>query len=115
MFWGRKCGMELIERDPLPAVCRDCQEPDCWECDYAGKRWIFSEEDQRTISRKMKERAIARCQRLLMERREKYNDAKRRLKGGKLLHSAADFYCVDDRAGTSPSDPQRRNNYLQSP
>lgn len=57
--------MEIIEKTPLPAVCAACQEPDCWECDHAGERWILPEEYARAISQKMKERAIDRYQRLL--------------------------------------------------
>lgn len=55
--------MEYTERSPLPAVCLACQEPDCWECDHAGERWILPEQDRRMLSRKLKEQAIARYQR----------------------------------------------------
>ncbi|MGM9641235.1 MAG: hypothetical protein ACI3V3_07695 [Faecousia sp.] len=58
--------MELMERNPLPAVCLACQEPDCWECDHAGERWIISEQDRLLLDRKLKEQAIARYQRKLM-------------------------------------------------
>lgn len=33
-----KSKMDYIEADPLPAVCRTCGEPDCWECSHAGER-----------------------------------------------------------------------------
>lgn len=30
--------MEWIEVSPLPLVCQECEELDCWECDNAGER-----------------------------------------------------------------------------
>lgn len=52
--------MEYAERSPLPEVCQACREPDCWECDHAGERWILGERDRQRLSRKLAEQAITR-------------------------------------------------------
>lgn len=44
--------MEWIEANPLPSECQKCQEEDCWECDYAGKRWYLSQADELRVKRK---------------------------------------------------------------
>lgn len=59
--------MEYAERDPVPAVCLGCGEPDCGECDHAGLRWELPERDRLELSRRLKEKAIARYQREIME------------------------------------------------
>ena len=51
--------MEWIEADPLPVECEICQEVECYNCDYAMKRWYLSEEDEqrmRLIASKLKTR-----------------------------------------------------------
>ena len=58
--------LELIEADPLPAVCQKCVDEgheDCGECDHMGERWPLSPEDERRLKRIAKERAIARLRR----------------------------------------------------
>ena len=55
--------MILLQKNPLPPECQSCLEPDCWECDYAGTRWVLSERDRLVYARKLKEQAIARFQR----------------------------------------------------
>lgn len=45
--------LEWIEADPLPEECRNCQEEDCYNCDYAGKRWYLSEEDILRLKKKV--------------------------------------------------------------
>ena len=59
--------MEYIEVSPLPTVCADCQEPDCYECDFAGERWILPKKQELQLQRKMKEQAIRRLQRQIRE------------------------------------------------
>ena len=50
--------MEWIEANPLPAVCQNCQEDDCYNCDYAGERWTLSKADELRVKRKMLVKAI---------------------------------------------------------
>ena len=59
--------MEYNEVLPLPDPCRDCREDDCYNCDYAGERWVLSEKQQLLLRRKMVEKAIARYRRLIAE------------------------------------------------
>lgn len=56
--------MEWIEANPLPPECVGCQE-DCYNCDYAGKRWTLSQADELRIRRKGIVKAIERLQRQL--------------------------------------------------
>lgn len=55
--------MEWIEADPLPAVCQNCQEEECYNCDYAGERWTLSKADELRVRRKGLLKAIERLQR----------------------------------------------------
>lgn len=57
--------MEWIEANLLPPECVECQEEDCYNCDYAGKRWTLSRADELRIKRKMAVKAIERFQRQL--------------------------------------------------
>lgn len=59
--------MEYTQNNPLPPVCQSCQEPDCWECDWAETRWKLSERDGLLYARKLKEMAIARFRRQIAE------------------------------------------------
>lgn len=54
--------MEWIEIDSIPAVCRNCQEEDCYNCDTAGERWQLSREDELRGRRKQLVKAIERLQ-----------------------------------------------------
>ena len=45
--------MEWLEANPLPDVCVDCTEEDCYNCDYAGERWYLSQADELKMRRKM--------------------------------------------------------------
>ena len=54
--------MEYTEVTPLPPVCQNCQEGDCYNCDYAGQRWQLSQEDELRIRKKGLLRAIERMQ-----------------------------------------------------
>lgn len=74
--------MEYIEVTPLPPVCQSCKEEDCYNCDYAGRRWQQSQEDELRIRKKGLLRAIERMQRqvegidkklLLLNGQEKQN------------------------------------------
>ena len=55
--------MEWIEADPLPAVCQNCQEEECYNCDYAGERWTLSQADELRVRRKGLLKAIEQLQR----------------------------------------------------
>jgi hypothetical protein len=55
--------VEWLEANPLPDVCVDCTEEDCYNCDYAGERWCLSQVDELRLRRKMLVRAIERLQR----------------------------------------------------
>lgn len=55
--------MEWIEANPLPAVCVNCQEEECYNCDYAGERWTLSQADELRVRRKGLLKAIDRLQR----------------------------------------------------
>lgn len=55
--------LEYIEANPLPAVCLNCQEEECYNCDYAGERWTLSKADELRVRRKGLLKAIDRLQR----------------------------------------------------
>ena len=55
--------MEWIEVGPMPTVCQDCQEEDCYNCDTAGERWQLSRNDELKLRRKQLVNAINRLQR----------------------------------------------------
>lgn len=59
--------MEYIEVSPLPKACQDCHEPDCYECDYAGERWVLPKKQELLLQKKTKEQAIRRFQRQIEE------------------------------------------------
>lgn len=54
--------MEWLEANPLPVECEGCEEDDCYNCDYAGKRWYLPKEEELRIRRKGMIRAIERLQ-----------------------------------------------------
>ena len=56
--------MEWIEANPLPQVCLNCQEEECYNCDFALLRWHLLEEDEAACLQKMEERARQRLERL---------------------------------------------------
>lgn len=55
--------MEWIEANPLPPACQNCQEEECYNCDYAGERWTLSKADELRVRRKGLLKAIERLQR----------------------------------------------------
>lgn len=55
--------MEWIEANPLPPECVECQEEECYNCDYAGNRWTLSQADELRVRRKGLLKAIDRLQR----------------------------------------------------
>ncbi len=59
--------MNWLERDPLPKECSICTEEDCYNCDYAKKRWYLLKEDELLLRRKRLEKAIERLQRQIRE------------------------------------------------
>ncbi len=52
--------MKYSEVSPLPEVCQDCKEQECYNCDYAGLRWVLPPEEEARISRHMRKRAADR-------------------------------------------------------
>ena len=50
------------EVSPNPSACSDCQEKDCYACDFAGERWKVSERDALILEKKGLEKAIERYQ-----------------------------------------------------
>ena len=52
--------MMWIERNPIPEVCENCQQQDCYNCDTAGERWYLSQEDELRVVRKGLIKAVAR-------------------------------------------------------
>lgn len=63
--------MEWIEVSPLPEVCQKCEaehlEEDCYNCDYAGLRWVLPRKEELLITKKGIEHNIARLQKRLEE------------------------------------------------
>lgn len=59
--------MDFIEATPLSTECRCCQEPDCYSCDHASKRWTLSKKQELLLLRKLKEKAILRFKRQIEE------------------------------------------------
>ena len=55
--------LEYIEANPLPAVCVNCQEEECYNCDYAGERWTLTRADELRLRRKGLLKAIERLER----------------------------------------------------
>lgn len=55
--------MEWMEVIPLPAVCEDCGEEDCYNCESVGNRWRLSEEDALRIRKNGLMKAKERLQR----------------------------------------------------
>lgn len=51
--------LEYIEVSPLPEVCRNCND-DCYNCEYAGERFILPEKDRIRLSMEIKKRQILR-------------------------------------------------------
>ena len=47
--------MEYLERDPLPLICQECHEVDCYECDYAMARWYLADEDEAVLIERLQE------------------------------------------------------------
>ena len=67
--------MEWFEADPVPEVCRGCQE-DCYNCDHALSRWRLSEKDNLLLRRKGLIRAIERLRQQVDEIDELLHQAK---------------------------------------
>lgn len=59
--------VEWIEANPLPVECENCKEEDCYNCDFAGKRWYLSEADELRVQRKGIEKQIERLKRKISE------------------------------------------------
>lgn len=59
--------MNWVEVKPLPEVCRNCTEEDCYNCDMAGCRWEMSEQAQLRSRRNAIEKQIARLTKELSE------------------------------------------------
>lgn len=59
--------MEWLETVPLPEECRTCQEEECYNCDYAGKRWYLAPEDASRIRERLLAQYVARQKRRLSD------------------------------------------------
>ena len=59
--------MEWVEVERLPVECASCQKKECYNCDYAGKRWQLSKEDELLLRRKRLAKGIERLQRQIEE------------------------------------------------
>ncbi len=59
--------MEYTEANPLPEICQNCTEAECYNCDYALARWPVSRKFELESTRKLKLRAIAQLQRQIAE------------------------------------------------
>lgn len=57
--------MEWIEVKPLPSECQNCQEKECYNCDYACKRWHLSQTDELKLKRMSILKKIQRLERQL--------------------------------------------------
>ena len=55
--------MQYREVTPLPEICQNCKEVDCYNCDRAGERWLLSNADILKSRREMLMKAIERLQR----------------------------------------------------
>lgn len=55
--------IEYTENSPLPAVCVECREEECYNCDHLLERWEIStadEEKLKNLLAKQRERHRAR-------------------------------------------------------
>jgi len=52
--------LKYTEISPLPAVCCECKEIDCYNCEHAGERFILPEKDKIKISMEIKKKQILR-------------------------------------------------------
>ncbi|MBQ8768684.1 MAG: hypothetical protein IJZ15_03425 [Oscillospiraceae bacterium] len=59
--------MKWLEKSPIPKVCENCAEEDCYNCDVAGERWVLSKEEELHANRKLMVRAIERLERKIAE------------------------------------------------
>lgn len=55
--------MEWLEKQPLPQICIQCKQEDCYNCEHAGQRWYLSDRDLLLNRRKMLLKSIERLQR----------------------------------------------------
>ena len=55
--------MEWLEANPLPNICANCTQEDCYNCEHAGKRWNLSKREELLTRRKILAMAIERLQR----------------------------------------------------
>ena len=59
--------MRWVQKNPIPEICENCVQEDCYNCDMAGERWMLSGEDALRTRRKMMVRAIVRVERKIAE------------------------------------------------
>ena len=58
--------MKWLETDSIPVQYLGCEE-DCYNCDYAGERWVLSWEDELRLKRKGLEKARERIEKQIAE------------------------------------------------
>ena len=57
--------MQWVEAAPIPEECKVCTETDCYNCDYAGKRWSIEKRTELQLKRKGILKSIARLEKRL--------------------------------------------------
>ncbi len=55
--------MSYVEASPLPEICENCKEEDCYNCDYLLARWVPDREEKLRMEKLSLERAVNRMQR----------------------------------------------------
>ena len=78
--------LEWIEANPLPDECLNCHEEECYNCDYAGKRWYLSEEDERWLSRKSLIHTINRLNQRIEDTKESNPELSQKYKTDLVWH-----------------------------
>lgn len=53
--------LEYREVSPLPEYCLNCQEQECYNCDFALYRWELINDNTKDLFRQMNERREARA------------------------------------------------------
>lgn len=59
--------LNYVESTASPVCCEGCNEPDCYNCDHAGDRWIISRRKELILKKELKYKAILRLQREIRE------------------------------------------------
>lgn len=87
-----------IEADPLPDECLRCKEAKCYNCDFAGKRWYLSVDEDIRLRKKGLLHTINRLEQKLKadiddENRSKSEDNLARCKQILREDFGEEFFC----------------------